>query len=195
MNRVVFGCHQDWYCYHGLIYFPSPSFVWIFRWQSKYFMPWTVLKWQVGWQQLNVLSRKVVVCCFDSEGRAMTGTFWVSPLSVEGPVGLEHHHLLPKSMLPLPMGPLRQALVRRLQLLWAVVLGLGLLALRRGVRIGPPRRVPTSGLLYITTSWSLETTPTSAPPPEQAQSRKILFLIEKTFPAKVSVSRFEKQDL
>lgn len=108
---------------------------------------------------------------------------------------LEHHHLLPKPMLPLPMGPLRQALVRRLQLLWAVVLGLGLLALRRGVRIGPPRRVPTSGLLYITTSWSLETTPTSAPPPEQAQSRKILFLIEKTFPAKVSVSRFEKQDL
>lgn len=63
---------------------------------------------------------------------------------------LEHHHLLPKPMLPLPMGPLRQELVRRLQLLGAEVLGLGLLALRRGVRIGPRRGVPTSGLLYIT---------------------------------------------
>lgn len=108
---------------------------------------------------------------------------------------LEHHHLLLKSVLPLPLGPLRPSAGAQ-----AAAAG------SRGTGAWPActvtwreNRAPGESLQVayfiqpLPGVWKLPHT--SAPPPEQTQSKKILFLIEKTFPAKVSVSVFEKLDL
>lgn len=41
----------DGHCPHSVIDTSSPSAMWILRWRSRSFMPWTVLKLQPGYQQ------------------------------------------------------------------------------------------------------------------------------------------------